>query len=1093
MTILPDDVALDACATTAPPTLASAGAVAPDVFGGAAAFAAEIRAVLSEMREAFAAAEPSIEDALFESEEAAKDLESAFRGRYQTSLPPIRPAKEVRYDSIPPWLAAVRHALSDLRGQRWPWFAGGRAEQQRVYGQRFEAILAQRPAAERGALRSAFAGFVPVAIERATDVFQAAVPRLQQILDGTPAPPPIVGWVGEGAMEDGGPVPGVGRPLLHVGFAVLGPLKVTVHDPGQSDGPRATPIEVPTGPFGLPLLLDLDRYGGLVTDRLTTVNNTLLRLLGLLPAGQVKATVFDPGRLGESASFLFGLGDATETVIGAKVRTTERELAEALLELEEHITFVTQKYLQGAYDSLTAYNLAAGEVAEPYRVLVLYDFPRGFVRASGEPDVEALERLRKIVEAGRRSGVFTLITTSPDQAQKPADAITALPWLWAGRELHPQWLHLLAVGDPRSTALTLDVDAPGVVDLLQAAREGRRVFTGRAAATWRYHADDPAADSTVAAILAQVERGLAQAQDVRVSASDVARLAQAKLERDVQRGTREPETLPLPGRPETWWGGSSIDAIAATFARVGAGDVGSLVLDSRTMSGAVIGGRPGSGKSVLLHALIASWTTRYSPEELELYLVDFKEGVEFKAYTAGALPHAKVVAIESEREFGLSVLQSLDAEITRRGTLFRDGSGEEVNLGAYRRRTGLALPRIVLVVDEFHVLFERDDKIASGSAELLDRIVRQGRAFGVHAILASQTLSGTAGLGRHTLNLLPIRIALQCSDADSRLLLADDNADARLLTRPGEGIINTSEGLREGNVRFQALYTAPEERSELVSQLRAKADAAGLLGRPVVFEGSAPARVEDLPEGVPGAVVAGATALSLPVGLPLTLAGPVYAQLRREPGGNLLLVGDEDAAVATLTVALAALARSAVATTVLDFGSLDGPMGGVLERLVACDVGVARRREVRVRLEELAALVEQRQALSDLRAAPTVCVLNAVHRARELDATLGSEESELLDTILRDGPDVGVHVVAWCDKPVSLGRRLSSTTLREFGVRLLGPMSRDDSFAMVDSDLASQIGPSQAVLDDHDRAATTRLRRFAAPAAGWLDSVLATA
>lgn len=61
----------------------------------------------------------------------------------------------------------------------------------------------------------------------------------------------------------------------------------------------------------------------------------------------------------------------------------------------------------------------------------------------------------------------------------------------------------------------------------------------------------------------------------------------------------------------------------------------------------------------------------YSPDEAELYLIDFKKGVEFRAYAANRLPHAKVVAIESEREFGLSVLQRLDVELRDRGDKFR--------------------------------------------------------------------------------------------------------------------------------------------------------------------------------------------------------------------------------------------------------------------------------------------------------------------------------------------------------------------------------------------------------------------------------------
>src|SRR5205085_12267728 len=85
----------------------------------------------------------------------------------------------------------------------------------------------------------------------------------------------------------------------------------------------------------------------------------------------------------------------------------------------------------------------------------------------------------------------------------------------------------------------------------------------------------------------------------------------------------------------------------------------------------LIAGKTGSGKSTLLHALITNLSLLYSPDEVELYLIDFKKGVEFKMYATEALPHARVIAIESEREFGLSVLQRLDAERKHRGERFR--------------------------------------------------------------------------------------------------------------------------------------------------------------------------------------------------------------------------------------------------------------------------------------------------------------------------------------------------------------------------------------------------------------------------------------
>jgi S-DNA-T family DNA segregation ATPase FtsK/SpoIIIE len=273
-----------------------------------------------------------------------------------------------------------------------------------------------------------------------------------------------------------------------------------------------------------------------------------------------------------------------------------------------------------------------------------------------------------------------------------------------------------------------------------------------------------------------------------------------------------------------------------------------------------------------------------------------------------------------------------------------------------------------------------------------------------------------------------------------------------------------------------------------VADMRRMADARGQMRRPVVFEGGAPVRIEDLGASVFTGVVAGKEP-GIPLGMPLTLAGPVVARLRREPGGNLLVVADDEIGPAALTCAVTALRAAGIALDVLDYGPPDTPWSGALELLA---VRPARRRETEGRLQELAALIEERLQLHDYQAPARVCVIAALHRARELDPNGTEASADLLEQILREGPDVGVHVIAWCDKPVSVSRRLSSSALREFSLRLLGPMSRDDSFTLIDSELAATIAPSQLVLDDHDRATTLRLRRFTLPTQEWVRHVAET-
>src|SRR6185503_17768146 len=125
----------------------------------------------------------------------------------------------------------------------------------------------------------------------------------------------------------------------------------------------------------------------------------------------------------------------------------------------------------------------------------------------------------------------------------------------------------------------------------------------------------------------------------------------------------------------------------------------------------------------------------------EFYLIDFKKGVEFKCYAVKQLPHARVVAIESDREFALSVLQRVDEELKRRGDLFRQLGVQD--LAGYKKAGGTeAMPRSLLLIDEFQEFFVEDDAIAQTASLLFDRIVRQGRAFGIHVLLGSQSLGG---------------------------------------------------------------------------------------------------------------------------------------------------------------------------------------------------------------------------------------------------------------------------------------------------------------------------------------------------------------
>jgi S-DNA-T family DNA segregation ATPase FtsK/SpoIIIE len=128
------------------------------------------------------------------------------------------------------------------------------------------------------------------------------------------------------------------------------------------------------------------------------------------------------------------------------------------------------------------------------------------------------------------------------------------------------------------------------------------------------------------------------------------------------------------------------------------------------------------------------------------------------------------------------------------------------------------------MIDEFQEFFTEEDRISQGAAVLLDRIVRQGRAFGIHVILGSQTLGGAYTLARATIGQMVIRIALQCNEADAYLIMDQDNPAPRLLSRPGEGIYNDAAGAIEGNSPFQAVWLSDKTRDGYLAKIRERAD-----------------------------------------------------------------------------------------------------------------------------------------------------------------------------------------------------------------------------------------------------------------------------
>ncbi len=804
-------------------------------------------------------------------------------------------------------------------------------------------------------------------------------------------------------------------------------------------------------PFTLPACVPFPERGSVLlrardagrAAAVATLQALMLRLLTALPPGKVRFTIIDPVGLGQNFAAFMHLADYDEALVGSRIWTETAHIEQRLADLTGHMENVIQKYLRNQFQSIREYNAHAGEVAEPFRVVVVADFPVNF-------SLEAARRLVSIATSGPRCGVYTLLAV--DEAQPV-----------------PQGFRVA------------DLEA----DSAQLTWDGSRFV-------WKDADFEP--------------------YPLRLDGSPPAELCNGLMRR-VGEAARAANRVEVPFEfiappPERWWQADSRGGLCVPLGRAGATKRQELRLGQGTAHHVLIAGKTGSGKSTLLHALITNLVLCYSPDEVELYLVDFKKGVEFKTYAAERLPHARVVAIESEREFGLSVLQRLDAELTRRGELFRQAGAQ--NLAGYRSAPGRPpLPRVLLVVDEFQEFFVEDDKLAQEAARLLDRLVRQGRAFGLHVLLGSQTLGGANTLARATLDQMTVRIALQCSEADGHIILSEDNGAARLLSRPGEAIYNDANGLVEGNNPFQVVWLADELREDYLRRVRAL-DRAGAVRPMVVFEGDAPADVatnQPLAQLLRGAAAPAERTAFAWLGEAVAIKPPTGATFRAQTDNHLLILGQQDeAALGMMATALVSLAAQHPASGPARFFVLDGTpddsaQRGYWARLAALlphAVRLGGVRDVPALMGELAAEVERRQA-SGGEGAPWYVFVHGLHRFRDLrkaedDFGFGrrGEEAAKPDqqfaSVLRDGPLLGVHALVWCDTLANLNRALDRQALRGFEMKVLMQMSATDSSLLIDTPLASKLGPYRAYYHSEDQGRLEKFRPYRPPPRAWLEA-----
>jgi S-DNA-T family DNA segregation ATPase FtsK/SpoIIIE len=493
-----------------------------------------------------------------------------------------------------------------------------------------------------------------------------------------------------------------------------------------------------------------------------------------------------------------------------------------------------------------------------------------------------------------------------------------------------------------------------------------------------------------------------------------------------------------------------------------------------TIPHALVAGSSGSGKSNFLHVLIHSLCHSYSPQELELYLLDFKEGTEMNVYAKSLLPHARLVATESDPEFGVAVLDHLVSELEIRAEVFKRSNVKD--LPDYRETSGKTLSRILVVIDEFHELIQAGQEISDRAEAGLMKILSQGRSYGVHVLLSTQSIRGlNLNSTSRFFSNIGVRVCLPCSEEESASILSSGNFAGGKLRTPGEAIINNSHGAKSANQELKIPLAASSDCQEHLRQLSNRAKESRPYAAPRIFDGT---RLPTLPtiEGF-YQQCSSAPVLRVLFGERMCFQStPLSIDLPKRNGMNLLCVGPNPQIQRGLLAALVSsiLANDAITRLVhVDFqdgspwinqfvqqgefkskchslpSSWDGDLS-ILPQLGNGEVGVL----LIVGLDN----AKQLQPGSPF-------------RTKALGSTPSS--SDAFAAFLDDCPRNGWHIVATADDWKRLARGFKQEVLHSFGVRIGFQLNEDDAGALAFGSISRLKGAKQPnrafVIEPRDR------------------------
>lgn len=477
---------------------------------------------------------------------------------------------------------------------------------------------------------------------------------------------------------------------------------------------------------------------------------------------------------------------------------------------------------------------------------------------------------------------------------------------------------------------------------------------------------------------------------------------------------------------------------------VGSSENGELVdftIDTVSHIHCFIIGQSGTGKSVFLHDVIIGAMAKYSPDDLELYLMDFKiGGVEFNRYRNEK--HVKALLVDnSDIQITLEILRDISNKMRERGKQLR-ASGVS-NIVEYNQvNPTKKMPRIVFIADECHVMFptmnSKDTKLYREISEILQKIAKEGRSQGVHLVLATQTIA-QAEISSEILNNISDFYLLKCSPSDSERLV--------------RGSVDTTSGLKTGQVLhhdidrdvvFKSTYLPTSQTLEIIKKINDKTKASK--NEQFYFVGS---QIFEIDDEVKNLLTEKGDAIAFGRSID-TKMEPVVIPLRNEYADNVMLFGinDEEQVSRTTMASIKSLRISNKNIKIKVINCLSAEQRNTTKMLNDWE----NKGEIELLNPQNCGgeLVNIANSIMERTAEPTVLYILGQERFRELRMdmeiaftkptvaaddfgfdssmfTAGDSGSmnfnsyqKAIEYILKNGAEVGVHVILQIDKPKQL-------------------------------------------------------------------------